>query len=141
MYQKKPQRPQLRPATSIKMIKKIGKKGKRWLRDRKKLIRNAIKEGRLKLVNSKLHGFCKDCGRFKYLTPDHRIRRSQGGSNEKENIDWVCVSCHWKRDNMGDPKKRKPKSKKPDWQKEHKCKNCKKKVAVLLCSHCGKISV
>jgi hypothetical protein len=42
---------------------------------------------------------------------------------------------------MGDPRKKKPKSKKADWAKPHKCKKCKKETSMLICHNCGNVSV
>lgn len=43
---------------------------------------------------------------------------------------------------MGDPRKKKPKSKKANWQAEHKCKACKKTIGgFLICPECGGMSV
>jgi hypothetical protein len=42
---------------------------------------------------------------------------------------------------MGDPKGKKQKSKKSNWQQEHKCKNCKEMTSMFICHLCGKVSV
>jgi len=108
-----------------------------WIKARRKLIKEGIAEGTLAYVNDTLMGRCKDCGRFLPLTPDHVKKRSQGGSHDKSNIDWVCVRCHNKRDNM--PKSKK--SKKPEWAKDHKCISCKKQTSQFICNHCTKVSI
>ena len=124
------------------LIKRIGKKGKAWIKDRRALIKEAVAEGVLRIVNGQPYGLCGDCQRMKILTPDHRKKRSQGGSNDKSNIDWVCLECHNMRDNKGDPNKKKETStKKPDWMKTHVCKNCKARVSTYICSYCGKESI
>lgn len=96
---------------SLQPIKQIGKKGKEWIKDRAKLIKDAIIEGRIELKNGSPYGKCTDCGHYHPLDPDHRLKRSQGGLNDKSNIDWVCnfppCMCHDKRDNLGDPRGKK----------------------------------
>ena|SRR3990167_11199633 len=122
-------------------MKIIGKKTKEWLAARKTLIAELKKTGEYQVIGTKVYGICKDCWCYKPLTPDHKIRRSQGGSHKKKNIDWVCLNCHIERDQMGDPNKKKPKSKKADWQKAHDCKFCKGETAMLICHRCGKMSI
>jgi hypothetical protein len=122
-------------------IKQIGKKGKQWIKDRAKLIKEALLEGRINKVRSQIFGYCEDCKKYKELDPDHKQKRSQGGSNDKSNIDWVCRDCHNKRDNMGDPKNKKIKNKKANWAVDHPCKKCKVKTSQLLCHNCGQLSV
>src|ERR1035437_371107 len=77
-----------------KPIKKVGKKGKEWIEDRSKLIKEAVIDGRIELIENVVVGVCEDCKKRKPLDPDHRLKRSQGGSNDKSNIDWVCRKCH-----------------------------------------------
>lgn len=122
-------------------MKKIGRKTREWLRARKNLIADLEKSGEYNVVGSRVYGNCKDCHYYRLLTPDHKIKRSQGGKHTKENIDWVCIPCHRERDQMGDPKKRKPKSKKADWSKLHKCKKCKRETSMYLCHHCQRPSI
>ncbi len=86
-------------------------------------------------------GVCQDCRKWRALTPDHVLKRSLGGSHEKSNIDWVCIPCHDLRDNMGDPKGKKPKSKKAVWEKSHKCRSCKAVISMLICPHCSRLSI
>lgn len=127
------------------MLRRIGKRGKEWQKARAKLIEEALLNGRLTLVNGVLEGICEDCGRWRPLTPDHRLKRSLGGLHEKSNIEWVCNSppdfCHDRRDNQGDPMKKKPKSKKAEWEKEHKCRHCRRVISMLVCPNCHKISI
>lgn len=135
------------------MINKIGKKGKLWIKDRRKAVAyikaNPPKDQQLVVVGQRVFGQCKDCKHVHIppLQPDHKIKRSQGGSNKPENIDWVCNEapcfCHTKRDNLGDPNNAKPKdvkAKKADWQKNRTCKHCKATISSLICTSCGKIS-
>lgn len=124
----------------MKVIRKIGKKGKQWIKDKAKLVKEELLSGNLVLQDSKLVGNCKDCGQWKELDPDHKKKRSQGGGNDKKNIDWICRKCHNERDNMGDPKNKKTKSKKANWATEHECRKCKKKTRQLLCDNCGQLS-
>jgi len=122
-------------------MRQIGKKGKEWIKARARLVKEAIAEGRIEVIDGVIQGICEDCDRWKHLTPDHVVKRSLGGSHEKSNINWVCLKCHNFRDNMGDPKKKKPKSKKPDWAKPHRCKRCRTIVSLLICPNCGEISI
>lgn len=122
-------------------MRQVGKKGLEWQRERRKLIAELKKTGEYEIVGSRVSGICKDCGEYHLLTPDHKIKRSQGGKHTKANIDWICWKCHNLRDNMGDPRKKKPKSKKANWQTPHKCKSCKQVVSSLICSNCGKLSI
>lgn len=130
-------------------MKTIGAKKKEWFKARRKLVADLKKTGEYQIINGyRVFGVCKDCGHFHELQPDHKIKRSQGGSHTKENIDWVCNEipcvCHDKRDNQGDPMKKKPestKNKKPDWAMPHHCKSCGRIVSMFICNHCGKASV
>lgn len=99
--------------------------------------------GEYQVVGSKVFGICKDCVKFRELTPDHKRKRSQGGGHEKKNIDWVCVFCHDARDNQGDPMNKKPEkiSKKANWATPHHCKSCGRIVSMFLCNNCGKASL
>jgi len=120
------------------------KKTKEWIKARTKLILEAVAEGRIEIIEGVVWGICEDCGRWKPLTPDHVLKRSLGGSHDKSNIDWVCNSypdfCHDKRDNQGDPMKKKPKSKKAGWEKSHRCK-CGRVISMLVCPYCGDMSL
>lgn len=100
-------KPSAKPKKEARFIKQIGKKGKAWIKDRAKLIKEAITEGRIVLKDKLPYGICEDCKHWHFLDPDHKLKRSQGGSNDKANIDWVCNAspcmCHDRRDNQGDP--------------------------------------
>jgi hypothetical protein len=116
-----------------------------WIRDRAALIKDAVLSGRI-VVRYKYgfpEGICEDCHEWKQLDLDHRLKRSQGGKNDKSNIDWVCRECHDRRDNQGDPMKKKETNKggkKANWQLPHHCKACGRIVSMFLCNHCGKAS-
>lgn len=94
-----------------KPIKQIGKKATEWTKDRAKLIKEAVIEGIIEIKDGVPTGTCLDCRHYHPLNPDHVLKRSQGGSNGKSNIDWVCnippCLCHDKRDNQGDPRGKK----------------------------------
>ena len=122
-------------------LKKIGKKSKEWQKVKRRLIKDLKLSGEYKIVGQNVFGICPDCGHYQLLTPDHKVKRSQGGDHDKGNIDWVCLKCHNKRDNMGDPNNKKPKSNKSNWQRPHQCKKCKSIVSTLICSYCGEISI
>jgi hypothetical protein len=117
----------------------IGKKGKQWIKDRKKIIAESLLSGRIVIRDGQIEGRCEDCKKWKVLDPDHRTKRSQGGSNDISNIDWVCRECHNKRDNMGDPGKKK--KDKHNWKVKHLCIQCKKWTRFILCENCGRISL
>lgn len=128
-------------------IRKIGKKGKEWQRERQKRVEELKKDPRYKVDGYNVYGVCPDCRHFHPLTPDHLTKRSRGGGHEAGNIDWVCnypgCWCHYIRDNTGDDMKKpeEKKSKKANWAKPHPCKNCKKSTSLLICSNCGRMSV
>ena len=127
-------------------MKKIGKKGQEWIRERAKLIKEAVLAGTIRLTDDGyIKGVCKDCGHWHNLNPDHRKKRSQGGKHTADNIDWICNEapcfCHDKRDNQGDPMGKKDKSKKPVWMKRHECRYCNSQVSQYICPSCGKKSV
>src|SRR5574343_110166 len=102
---------------------KAGKKQNEWIKSRAKIIKQAIIEGKIRInEEGNIYGCCTDCLKFRPLSPDHRRKRSVGGSNRYENIDFVCSECHDLRDNRGDPMGKKDKSKKANWQQNHKCR-------------------
>lgn len=124
-------------------MKAIGKKGKQWIKDRAKLIKEALLEGRIVVRQYKgfPEGKCEDCGEWKELDLDHKKKRSQGGTNDKSNIAWVCRKCHNLRDNFSDPMNKKVKKTKVNWQLEHPCIHCKTINRGLICTHCGVLSL
>ncbi len=122
-------------------MRKVGKKGREWIKARAKLIKNAVAENRITINEAgNISGRCEDCKRWRSLSPDHRRKRSQGGGHEPENIDWVCTECHNKRDQQGDPMGKK-KTNKPNWQQNHKCKSCHGFTRQYICHLCGKVSI
>lgn len=133
----------LESARSIRStpIRKVGKKALLAQSERRKRVAELKATGEYVIEGQVVKGICPDCHQFKTLTWDHKIKRSQGGTHTKENIDWICWECHNLRDNMADPNKKKPASKKATWQSPHKCKNCKREVSTLICSNCGRMSV
>lgn len=124
-------------------IKQVGQKGRQWQQDRLLIIKQAVREERVTLDNGYVEGNCEDCKKWKPLTLDHRLKRSQGGTNDYLNIDFVCLQCHDNRDNKGDPmSKKERKTNKAKWMNPHKCIHCKRENSgLLLCPHCEKISV
>ena len=119
-------------------MKKIGKKTRQWFKDRKNLIKEAVASGRIQLNGASLMGLCAECKKYLPLDLDHKIKRSRGGDNSKANVQLICRKCHDRLDNMPDSKKNNSKA---VWQKKHECKNCKRETMMLLCEHCGKLSV
>lgn len=124
-------------------MKKVGKKGLEWQQAKRQLINDLKKTGEYNIIGQKVFGKCKDCQKYKKLTPDHKKKRSQGGNHTNENIDWVCIPCHNQRDNMGDKQNKKElKTKKANWMLPHKCSKCKKDIpGMLICPGCGQLSV
>lgn len=82
-------------------MRRRGKKAIQWQKDRAKLIKEAAAKERIFIDNGYPEGACEDCRRWYPLDPDHVIKRSQGGSNDSSNIEWVCRMCHDRRDNQG----------------------------------------
>jgi 5-methylcytosine-specific restriction endonuclease McrA len=122
-------------------MKRIGKKGKEWIRDRAGLIKEAVILGRIEIVEGEVKGKCEDCGEWQTLDFDHIKKRSQGGSNDKSNISTICRRCHNLRDNMGDPKHKKITKRKPEWMSKHACHLCGFRSSQLLCPGCGRVSI
>ena len=134
----------------MQAVSRYGKKAAIWAKELKRLEKEAIANGIFQWkdfeVNGKKYhkrmGTCPDCGKYKHLTPDHLVKRSQGGTHASGNIEWVCRKCHDMRDNLGDPKNRKPTTKRMlSWKTRHPCKHCHKWTVGLLCPNCGKISL
>ena len=82
------------------MIKQIGKKGKAWLKARKAFIEKSIESGRIIIgFESYPEGRCEICKQWKYLDVDHKISRGRGGSNEDDNLQFLCRDCHSEKHN------------------------------------------
>lgn len=120
------------------MINQVGKKGRQWIRDRARLIKDAVAEGKIEIIDGKVHGRCECCGKWRVLDPDHKVKRSQGGSNKASNIQWICRRCHIEKDQMASKKK---KNKKAHWARPHKCVKCKIITSQLVCHSCREMSV
>lgn len=141
---------------AFRAINKAGRKARAWARDLKALEKEALLNGvfeikEVEYMGKKLRlrmGICCDCNHYKHLTPDHVIKRSQGGDNQTSNIDWCCRECHDKRDNQGDPMNKKTPGKQGSkastgkaGKKFHPCKKCKQTTGMILCDKCGEISL
>ena len=137
-------------------MRKLGKKGKEWLKAKPKLIQIYLKKG---ITRCEISG-------SKFLIDFHHI--SKRSSQEAEhtfkgtrllNQEWHDFCEYNKEANkllIEKPRgfdryyfdkfkkmknEKKSKNSKPDWQKPHKCKNCKFIVSMLICPYCEKISV
>lgn len=125
-------------------MKKVGKKGREWINERRKRIKELEATGEYVVIKTLLYGICRDCNRYKCLDLDHIDGRDGIDPHRMSNLDPICRECHVKRHtNMADKKEnnKKSKSKKADWQKPHDCKNCKREVSSLLCTSCGRMSI
>lgn len=125
-------------------IRQTGKEGLEWQRCRRQRLKELEATGEYQVQGSLLFGPCKDCGISTVLDLDHKDGRSGFDPHRMENLDPICNKCHRKRHaNMAEKKEnnKNSKSKKPAWQFEHACKNCKNIVSTLLCQNCGKLSV
>lgn len=128
------------------MIRKLGKKGLEWKRERLKRIKELEATGGYTILGTLLFGHCLDCGRYKCLDLDHREGRHGEDPHALSKLDAVCRECHQQRHLRNhmpqkDKKDDTSKSKKADWAKDHKCKHCKEIVSTLLCTNCQKISI
>jgi hypothetical protein len=138
-------------------MKRIGKKGKEWLKAKPKLIKIYFGKGITR---------CEISGSKFFLDFHHILKRnSQEAEHTFEgtrllNQEWHTFCEYNKEANnllIKKPrgfnkdyfekfkemkeKKEKRKSDKSDWQNEHSCKRCKRIVSTLICSFCGKISI
>jgi len=133
-------------------IKKIGKKGKEWIKAKPKLIKKYQEEGITR---------CENCGSRYLMAFHHRPKRStQEAVHDFDHTRLLCQKCHtfFEQNDSFDIKlfvkprgyfpslkidimARKSKSKKPDWQRLHKCFRCGYQCSSLICSNCGKVSV
>ena len=124
---------------TLRRLKSVGKKTRAWIKDRARLITESVTSGRIIIADGAIQGRCAICKRWMGLDPDHIVKRSQGGGNEGNNIQWICRTCHERGDNMADSPKQT--NKKPGWMKKHQCKVCKKQTGLFLCEWCGKVSI
>ena len=137
-----------------KSMRKIGKKGKKWLKEKPKLIQIYLTKKILR---------CENCNSSYLLAFHHRPKRSsQEAIHDFEHTRLLCQECHdffeahdlqdkklFEKPRGYDPKhkidimaeKEKTKSKKADWQRLHKCKHCKQIVSMLICPNCGEQSI
>jgi hypothetical protein len=114
-----------------------GKKHNEWVRERRKRLQELKETGEYKVEGSLLYGNCSQCGKYGLLDLHHINGRLEG--HELENLKPICRKCHMKEHGVG-AKKTKTR-KKANWEREHQCKHCKRVSSMLLCPHCGKISV
>jgi len=129
---------------------KAGKKAKEWWRAKEKLI---------EIYEKKRITKCENCGGKFALNFHHRPKRSsQKAVHDFEHTRLLCGKCHPFFENNDDkdkllfskPRRYDPKheikmaekkSKKANWEKPHKCKNCGDYTSMLICDKCGKKSV
>lgn len=64
---------------------------------------NTCRRARRRIFGTKAYGFCGGGCRLRFpvsrLTIDHIVPISQGGSNDKSNLQVLCYSCHIAKDN------------------------------------------
>jgi len=129
---------------------KTGKKTKEWWEAKERLI---------KIYEKKKITKCENCGSKFALSFHHRPKRSsQKAIHDFEHTRLLCGKCHsfFEMNNDKDkllfskirgynPKNEikitEKKSKKADWEKLHKCKNCKGYTSMLICDKCGEKSI
>jgi len=67
-------------------------------RYRNKLIERARrKKARWKYIKKTKQVRCEWCGTTENITIDHKLPKSQGGSNKQNNLRLLCRKCHNKR--------------------------------------------
>jgi len=54
-----------------------------------------LKKNEIDLIQKKTNNRCCICGTWQYLQIHHIIFRSQGGSNNYENLVLLCNTCHY----------------------------------------------
>lgn len=82
------------------MINQIGKKGKAWIKARNEFIKKSVASGRIEIeFGGSPEGRCEVCGEWNYLDVDHIVSRGRGGSNEEDNLQFVCRKCHTEKHN------------------------------------------
>jgi len=53
-----------------------------------------------KNVPIKKMGICEKCGEYRMLSRHHKKRRTRGRDDSPENIQYLCVVCHLREDNI-----------------------------------------
>ena len=51
----------------------------------------------IRLANERAGGVCESCGRvpdWRGLSGHHKVKRSQGGTDDEGNIEILCGRCH-----------------------------------------------
>ncbi len=132
-------------------MQKVGKKIKEWLKAKPKLIEIYKKKGITRCEN--------DGSRFRMSFHHRPSRASQEAEHTYKRTRLLCWECHPFFEHNEEADKRlfakprgynprdkidivaKKKSKKPNWQKEHKCKKCKVITRHYICHSCGEVSV
>lgn len=117
----------------------MGKKANEWRRERRKRIRELVSTGKYIVDGDLLFGRCSRCHKWGLLDLHHKDGRSGFEPHRMANLEPICRSCH--AEEHMPSKDKKTNKKKAKWEMEHKCKNCKAVISMLLCPHCGKISV
>jgi len=133
-------------------MQKIGKKVGEWIESKQQLIEIYKQRGIV---------VCENCGSSYLIAFHHRPKRSsQEAVHDLEHTRLLCQECHKffeynddydkklfekergynQKLKMG-VKKEKSKSNKSEWQREHTCRKCKRKVYILICPYCGEISI
>jgi len=129
----------------------MGKKTKAWLKAKPKLVKIYLNN---KIIR------CENCGSKWALSFHHRpSRASQEAKHDLKHTRLLCPKCHphFEYNEEADKKlfaksrgyqpeneieiMAKKESKKPDWQKSHKCVHCKQICSHYICPNCGKASV
>jgi hypothetical protein len=132
--------------------RKIGRKTEEWLKAKPRLIKIYLEKGITK---------CENCGGKYLITFHHRPKRSsQEAVHDFKHTRLLCGECHdffeyndeadkklfkkprgYKLENKIKLPKENTKSKKPEWQRLHKCWHCHHMTSMFLCHHCGEISI
>ncbi len=59
-----------------------------------KLIGKKTRERMANLAKLERPDSCENCGKFGTVDAHHKVKRSQGGDESRENIKFLCRSCH-----------------------------------------------
>lgn len=73
----------------------------RWKKRKIKLSKIDYARQREQIFESQDY-ICLGCGRRRPLTRDHRVKRSQGGGDERSNAQGLCAECHCRKDEYTD---------------------------------------